>query len=701
MAQFHSIVQSNGPPPTLSGSRISTQQHHIQQQPSMINTSFNGNQQVDSNMTTGLLKISNLPPDLTRREATLIFALVIEEMLSIEIKDYQIYAVFKNINTCITTGKLLDGKYIFGTDYPPIKVEYENSTLLGSPTNISSTQSAFNSLRLSGPPNTNISPPNLPHSQLQHQSSSNSIDNGNSSLTGSFDMLSKRQSIGNQRSRFVFSDPFAQDQLHQQQQQQQQQQQHHHHHQQDPHAKQEIIGIQPAGSGPPSVGPAPIGLSDMSGKSILLMESQNDAREYENLVRDSWGPTPGNSGVSAVSANSLTSGVDWNGNSSASNGSNIIQQQQQQQQPPPPPPQQQPQQIQPDRRRTSSSAFFNVAPALHTMTSNQNIPNTHLGPTAAGLRAILQQPENQPQLHDSQLQAHSQQQLQSQLQSKTQPQPPLQPQSQSQSQLHIQQSQAQQHQQQQQQQQSNTQSQIAPQTSNTSSITNEFHAPPNISQQSITSNQNTTSTSTSTPTQQAITSPLDKGSTSSKDVPDLSLLARVPPPANPADQNPPCNTLYVGNLPPDATESELRTLFSPQKGFRRLSFRTKNQSSSNNGTGGGSGGGGGHSHGPMCFVEFEDVAHATRALAELYGRALPRPNGGNGKGGIRLSFSKNPLGVRGPGNPRRTSTNPAPNGLSQSQQQQQQLQLQLQLQLQQQQGSSSGGNYGYSNYHQK
>ena len=102
----------------------------------------------------------------------------------------------------------------------------------------------------------------------------------------------------------------------------------------------------------------------------------------------------------------------------------------------------------------------------------------------------------------------------------------------------------------------------------------------------------------------------------------------------------------------------------------------------------------------MCFVEFEDVAHATRALAELYGRALPRPNGGNGKGGIRLSFSKNPLGVRGPGNPRRTSTNPAPNGLSQSQQQQQ-LQLQLQLQLQQQQGSSSGGNYGYSNYHQK
>ena len=123
---------------------------------------------------------------------------------------------------------------------------------------------------------------------------------------------------------------------------------------------------------------------------------------------------------------------------------------------------------------------------------------------------------------------------------------------------------------------------------------------------------------------------------------DLSLLARVPPPANPADQNPPCNTLYVGNLPPDATESELRQLFSGQQGFRRLSFRNKN----NNGNG----------HGPMCFVEFEDVSFATRALAELYGSQLPRTTTSN-KGGIRLSFSKNPLGVRGPNS--RRNMNPS------------------------------------------
>lgn len=136
-------------------------------------------------------------------------------------------------------------------------------------------------------------------------------------------------------------------------------------------------------------------------------------------------------------------------------------------------------------------------------------------------------------------------------------------------------------------------------------------------------------------------------------VPDLSLLARVPPPANPADQNPPCNTLYVGNLPPDATEAELRALFQPQKGFRRLSFRTKSNSSSSGSTTSS------HSHGPMCFVEFEDVAHATRALAELYGRALPRPGGMTGKGGIRLSFSKNPLGVRGPSHQQRRTTTAA------------------------------------------
>ena len=60
------------------------------------------------------------------------------------------------------------------------------------------------------------------------------------------------------------------------------------------------------------------------------------------------------------------------------------------------------------------------------------------------------------------------------------------------------------------------------------------------------------------------------------------------PPVNPADQNPPCNTLYVGNLPIDTSEDELKAMFSKQRGYKRLCFRTKQ-------------------NGPMCFVEFEDI----------------------------------------------------------------------------------------------
>ena len=120
------------------------------------------------------------------------------------------------------------------------------------------------------------------------------------------------------------------------------------------------------------------------------------------------------------------------------------------------------------------------------------------------------------------------------------------------------------------------------------------------------------------------------------------------PPVNPADQNPPCNTLYVGNLPIDTSEDELKAMFSKQRGYRRLCFRTKQ-------------------NGPMCFVEFEDISFATKALNDLYG--YPLHNSAQ-RGGIRLSFSKNPLGVRtgqpggmGPPTPMSPSGQfPSPNG---------------------------------------
>lgn len=74
-------------------------------------------------------------------------------------------------------------------------------------------------------------------------------------------------------------------------------------------------------------------------------------------------------------------------------------------------------------------------------------------------------------------------------------------------------------------------------------------------------------------------------------------------------------------------------MFSKQRGYKRLCFRTKQ-------------------NGPMCFVEFEDVSFATKALHELYGHPLHN----SVKGGIRLSFSKNPLGVRSGQNPGQNPT---------------------------------------------
>ncbi|KAI8867186.1 hypothetical protein GQ42DRAFT_106991, partial [Ramicandelaber brevisporus] len=87
------------------------------------------------------------------------------------------------------------------------------------------------------------------------------------------------------------------------------------------------------------------------------------------------------------------------------------------------------------------------------------------------------------------------------------------------------------------------------------------------------------------------------------------------------DQNPPCNTLYVGNLAQDTQEDELRGIFTKAPGFRRLVFRPKPNT------------------GPMCFVEFESVYFATQALRNLDDHMLS-----NSKSqGVRLSYSKNPL----------------------------------------------------------
>ncbi|KAF7950116.1 hypothetical protein EAE96_007414 [Botrytis aclada] len=88
------------------------------------------------------------------------------------------------------------------------------------------------------------------------------------------------------------------------------------------------------------------------------------------------------------------------------------------------------------------------------------------------------------------------------------------------------------------------------------------------------------------------------------------------------EQNPPCNTLVVENLPRDTSQDELMAIFSKRRGFERLCFRTKQ-------------------NGPMCLVEFEDVSSATKCIQDLNRMSLQNST----QGEIRLSFSKNPLGV--------------------------------------------------------
>lgn len=439
-----------------------------------------------------VVKIQNLPSDISLREAYCIFTFAKDfagfELIPDSNNLPTIFAKFKSLSAASTYSQILESSQIFGPSYP-FYLKAEIIDTFAPPLSLSSSLSS-----------------------------------------------SKRPSIGTQRSRFLFSDPFS----------------------------NEAIAENPELQNTNGVG-----------KSLLIMmESQQDAaREYDQMVRDPWQSSTGSvASNGAIPPNSQPVILNSQGSTNASFSNSSPQTPV----------------VDWDRRRQGSS-FFNQSPLLSGQLSSSQIS------TSLSLNQIAQPQSQQP----------SQQQ--------------------------------QQQQQSQQQQQQSTPSQPLSAPTQPSSL---LSASSNQPQSSSSNGQKSTSSA-----QPALN---NNNSQQSSQV-DLSLLARVPPPANPADQNPPCNTLYVGNLPPDATEAELRQLFSPQRGFRRLSFKTKTQNTNT-----GSSIQVGHIHGPMCFVEFEDVQYATRALAELYGRTLPRPGGLPGKGGIRLSFSKNPLGVRGPGQ-RRTS----------------------------------------------
>jgi hypothetical protein len=114
--------------------------------------------------------------------------------------------------------------------------------------------------------------------------------------------------------------------------------------------------------------------------------------------------------------------------------------------------------------------------------------------------------------------------------------------------------------------------------------------------------------------------------------PSLLLAAGIRPqmpqigfaPVTNTRDNPPCNTLFIGNLGDNVDEQELRDLFSSQPGYKQLKL-VRGQKLVN------------------CFVEYVDVTTAVMVHNLLQGAVLPTSD----RGGIRIQFSRNPYGKRG------------------------------------------------------
>ncbi|KAF8061951.1 HDAC1 [Scenedesmus sp. PABB004] len=87
--------------------------------------------------------------------------------------------------------------------------------------------------------------------------------------------------------------------------------------------------------------------------------------------------------------------------------------------------------------------------------------------------------------------------------------------------------------------------------------------------------------------------------------------------------NPPCNTLFIGNLGDATNEQELRALLSSQPGYRQLKMVRGPKATT-------------------AFVEFADVTSAMVVHSALQGAVLASSD----RGGIRVQYSKNPFGRR-------------------------------------------------------
>ncbi|KAK1269413.1 hypothetical protein QJS04_geneDACA013846 [Acorus gramineus] len=108
----------------------------------------------------------------------------------------------------------------------------------------------------------------------------------------------------------------------------------------------------------------------------------------------------------------------------------------------------------------------------------------------------------------------------------------------------------------------------------------------------------------------------------------LPTPAPVPAPAGYAPvqnmkDNPPCNTLFIGNLGENVIEEELKSLFIGQPGYKQMKVLRQERNT-------------------VCFIEFEDVTSATAVHQNLQGAVIPS----SGRGGMRIQYSKNPFGRR-------------------------------------------------------
>lgn len=87
--------------------------------------------------------------------------------------------------------------------------------------------------------------------------------------------------------------------------------------------------------------------------------------------------------------------------------------------------------------------------------------------------------------------------------------------------------------------------------------------------------------------------------------------------------NPPCSTLFIGNLADSVSETELRGLFGAQPGFKQLKLMKNGRN-------------------VTCFCDFDDLQTAMTVHTNMQGAVLTSSD----RGGIRIQYSKNPLGKR-------------------------------------------------------